>query len=164
MLLVSDPQPDLNELVRRSSVFEQEGDWEQAAALSGEFAAACRAPRLHVSRITALARQAWILNRNYRRAEAIAVADELLQTTSPLLIRHKVKDMSLVSRKNQVTIPANVMRDAGLEPGDDIRVRTIGPGRIEFVKTDELIADFAGRLDVETYPAGYLDDVRSGWG
>jgi AbrB family looped-hinge helix DNA binding protein len=72
--------------------------------------------------------------------------------------------MSLVSRKNQVTIPANVMRDAGLKPGDDIRVRTIGPGRVEFVKTDELIADFAGRLDVETYPAGYLDDVRSGWG
>lgn len=78
ILPVSDAQPDLNELVRRSSVLEQQGDWEQAAALAGEFAAACRASRLSVSRITALARQAWILNHNYRRAEAIAVADELL--------------------------------------------------------------------------------------
>jgi AbrB family looped-hinge helix DNA binding protein len=70
----------------------------------------------------------------------------------------------LVSRKNQVTIPAQVMRDAGLEPGDDIRVRTVGPGRIEFVKTEELISEFAGRLDDSTYPQGYLDDTRSGWG
>jgi AbrB family looped-hinge helix DNA binding protein len=71
--------------------------------------------------------------------------------------------VSVVSRKNQITIPANVMREAGLEPGDDVRVRSVGPGRIEFVKTDELITEFAGRLDSDTYPAGYLDDVRAGW-
>jgi AbrB family looped-hinge helix DNA binding protein len=71
--------------------------------------------------------------------------------------------VSLVSRKNQVTIPAAVMREAGLEPGDDLRVRSIGPGRIEFVKTEDLIEQFAGRLDAKTYPPGYLDDVRSGW-
>jgi AbrB family looped-hinge helix DNA binding protein len=74
-----------------------------------------------------------------------------------------VKAMSLVSRKNQITIPANVMREAGLEPGDDVRVRSVGPGRIEFVKADELIAEFAGRLDSDTYPPGYLDGVRAGW-
>ncbi len=71
--------------------------------------------------------------------------------------------MSVVSSKNQITIPASVMREAGLEPGDDIRVRTVGPGRIEFVKTDELIAEFAGRLNFDTYPPGYLDDARAGW-
>ena len=71
--------------------------------------------------------------------------------------------MSVVSRKNQIMIPANVMREAGLEPGDDVRVRSVGPGRIELVKTDELIAEFAGRLDSGTYPVGYLDDVRAGW-
>ena len=69
----------------------------------------------------------------------------------------------MVSRKNQITIPAEVMREAGLEPGDDVRVRTVGPGRIELVKADELIAEFAGRLDANTYPAGYLDDIRAGW-
>lgn len=71
--------------------------------------------------------------------------------------------MSLVSRKNQITIPADVMREAGLGPGDDVRVRSVGPGRIELVKTAELIDEYAGRLDSTTYPPGYLDDIRSGW-
>jgi AbrB family looped-hinge helix DNA binding protein len=71
--------------------------------------------------------------------------------------------MSAVSRKNQITIPADVMREAGLAPGDDVRVRSVAPGRIELVKTDELIDAYAGSLDESVYPAGYLDEVRDGW-
>ena len=37
--------------------------------------------------------------------------------------------MSAISRKNQITIPADVLRAAGLGPGDDVRVTTLGPGR-----------------------------------
>lgn len=81
----------------------------------------------------------------------------------PLRTVAKVKGVSVVSRKNQITIPAEVMREAGLEPGDDVRVRMVGPGRIELVKTEELIEEFAGRLDSKVYPPGYLDDVRAGW-
>ncbi len=65
--------------------------------------------------------------------------------------------MSLVSRKNQITIPAEVMRAAGLAAGDDVRVRSAGPGRIELIKTDELVDEFAGMLDSSAYPAGYLE-------
>jgi AbrB family looped-hinge helix DNA binding protein len=71
--------------------------------------------------------------------------------------------VSAVSRKNQVTIPAEVMRQAGLAPGDDVRISSVGPGRIELVKTDELIDEFAGALDETVYPPGYLDEVRRGW-
>jgi AbrB family looped-hinge helix DNA binding protein len=71
--------------------------------------------------------------------------------------------MSAVSRKNQVTIPADVMREAGLTPGDDVRIRSVGPGRIELVKSDELIREYAGSFDESVYPAGYLDEVRGGW-
>jgi AbrB family looped-hinge helix DNA binding protein len=71
--------------------------------------------------------------------------------------------MSAVSRKNQITIPADVMRAAGLAPGDDVRILSVAPGRIELVKSDDLIAEYAGSLDKAAYPAGYLDEVRSGW-
>ena len=68
-----------------------------------------------------------------------------------------------MSRKNQVTIPADVMREAGLAPGDDLRIRSVGPGRIELVRSDELVRDYAGSFDERVYPPGYLDEVRGGW-
>jgi AbrB family looped-hinge helix DNA binding protein len=54
--------------------------------------------------------------------------------------------MSAISRKNQITIPAEAMRAAGLHPGDDVRVESVGPGRIELVRTESLIDRNAGSL------------------
>ncbi len=71
--------------------------------------------------------------------------------------------MSVISRKNQITIPADVLREAGLAPGDDVRVSTVGPGHIELVKTDDLIDEYAGSMGNDVYPPGYLDEVRDGW-
>ena len=71
--------------------------------------------------------------------------------------------MSAISRKNQITIPADVLRAAGLTPGDDVRVSRVGPGHIELVKTDALVDEFAGSLGADVYPPGYLDEVRDGW-
>jgi bifunctional DNA-binding transcriptional regulator/antitoxin component of YhaV-PrlF toxin-antitoxin module len=71
--------------------------------------------------------------------------------------------MSAISRKNQVTLPVAALRAAGLEPGDDVQVRVIAPGRLELVRESELIAEFAGVFDATVYPAGYLDDLRREW-
>lgn len=71
--------------------------------------------------------------------------------------------MSAISRKNQVTLPVDALRAAGLEPGDDVHVRAIAPGRLELVRDDELISEFAGVFDASVYPAGYLDELRREW-
>ena len=71
--------------------------------------------------------------------------------------------MSAISRKNQITIPADVLRAAGLGPGDDVRISGVGPGHIELVKTDVLVEEYAGSLGDDVYPPGYLDEVREGW-
>lgn len=71
--------------------------------------------------------------------------------------------MSAISGKNQVTIPKKVLEEAGMGPGEDVRITSSGPGRIELIKTDDLIAEYAGRLDKRAYPAAYLDDVRREW-
>jgi bifunctional DNA-binding transcriptional regulator/antitoxin component of YhaV-PrlF toxin-antitoxin module len=71
--------------------------------------------------------------------------------------------MSVISRKNQLTLPIEALRAAGLEPGDDVRVHVVGPGRLELVRADELVDEFAGVFDATVYPDGYLDELRREW-
>jgi bifunctional DNA-binding transcriptional regulator/antitoxin component of YhaV-PrlF toxin-antitoxin module len=44
--------------------------------------------------------------------------------------------MSVISRKNQVTVPVDVLRAAGLEPGDDVRIKAVGPGRLDGLRRE----------------------------
>lgn len=71
--------------------------------------------------------------------------------------------MSRISAKNQITIPADILRAAGLEAGDDVRVKSVGPGHVELVKVEALVDLYAGSLGADVYPPGYLDEVRDGW-
>jgi bifunctional DNA-binding transcriptional regulator/antitoxin component of YhaV-PrlF toxin-antitoxin module len=71
--------------------------------------------------------------------------------------------MSVISRKNQLTLPIEALRAAGLEPGDDVRVQVVGPGRLELVRAGELVDEFAGVFDATVYPDGYLDELRREW-
>jgi len=71
--------------------------------------------------------------------------------------------MGVISRKNQVTLPVDALRAAGLEPGDDVRVQAVGPGRLELVRAEDLVEEFAGVFDASVYPDGYLDELRREW-
>jgi bifunctional DNA-binding transcriptional regulator/antitoxin component of YhaV-PrlF toxin-antitoxin module len=71
--------------------------------------------------------------------------------------------MSSISKRNRLTIPAEALRAAGLAPGDDVRVVASGQGRLEVVRVQELLAEFAGALGEREYPAGYLEGLREEW-
>ena len=71
--------------------------------------------------------------------------------------------MSVISRKNQVTLPVDALRAAGLEPGDDLRIEVVGPGRLELIRAEDLVQEFAGVFDATVYPDGYLDELRREW-
>jgi hypothetical protein len=55
------------------------------------------------------------------------------------------------------------LRAAGLGPGDDVRVVAAGQGRLGVLRVDELIDQFAGIVGRETYPPGYLEELRREW-
>lgn len=71
--------------------------------------------------------------------------------------------MPRLSRKNQVTIPVDVLRKSGIEPGDEMQVRVVGRGRLELERQPDLVDQFAGSLPSGIYPPGYLEKLRSEW-
>jgi bifunctional DNA-binding transcriptional regulator/antitoxin component of YhaV-PrlF toxin-antitoxin module len=68
-----------------------------------------------------------------------------------------------LSRKNQATIPVAVLAEAGIRPGDELRVEVLGPGRIALTRARDPLEDLVGTLGSDVYPEGYLRQLREEW-
>lgn len=71
--------------------------------------------------------------------------------------------MSRLSSKNQVTLPVEALRAAGLAAGDEVRVRAAGRGRLVVETPQSLVDCHAGTFDRSVYPDGYLQRLRDEW-
>jgi AbrB family looped-hinge helix DNA binding protein len=70
--------------------------------------------------------------------------------------------MARVSSKNQVTLPVEAMRAAGLRPGEEVTVRSIGDGELIIAARGSRVRRHAGIAE-SIYQEGELDRLRDEW-
>ncbi len=80
----------------------------------------------------------------------------------PRKVRQRRRGTTRISSKNQVTIPVEALRAAGLHPGDVLEVATAEPGQVALRRAENPYRRFAGIL-TGVYPPGYLEELRQEW-
>ncbi len=70
--------------------------------------------------------------------------------------------MPKVSSKNQITLPVEMMRTAGLQAGDEVTVRPLGDGEIVIAARGSRIVRHAG-IATGIYKKKELDRLRDEW-
>jgi bifunctional DNA-binding transcriptional regulator/antitoxin component of YhaV-PrlF toxin-antitoxin module len=70
--------------------------------------------------------------------------------------------MPRVSSKNQVTLPVETMRAAGLRAGDELTVRAHGDGEVLLATRRSRVRRHAG-IATGIYEAGEVDRLRDEW-
>ena len=70
--------------------------------------------------------------------------------------------MAKVSSKNQVTLPVEAMRAAGLHAGDELTVRPLGDGEIVLATRGSRVRRHAG-IATGIYKDSELDRLRDEW-
>jgi bifunctional DNA-binding transcriptional regulator/antitoxin component of YhaV-PrlF toxin-antitoxin module len=72
------------------------------------------------------------------------------------------RGVSTVSRKHQITVPAEAMRATGLSAGDRVRARAVGPGKVVLERVESPLERYAGAL-TGVYEPGELEELRNEW-
>jgi bifunctional DNA-binding transcriptional regulator/antitoxin component of YhaV-PrlF toxin-antitoxin module len=73
-----------------------------------------------------------------------------------------VKAIPRVSSKNQVTLPVEAMRAAGLRAGEEVTIRPIGDGELIIAARGSRVRRHAG-IAAGIYAPGELDRLRDEW-
>ncbi|MBK5221775.1 MAG: AbrB/MazE/SpoVT family DNA-binding domain-containing protein [Acidimicrobiia bacterium] len=77
-------------------------------------------------------------------------------------VRKRRRGSSTVSSKNQITIPVDALRAAGVVPGERVVARADGPGRIVIERESDVLAEMAGAL-TGAYQPDELSHLRDEW-
>lgn len=81
---------------------------------------------------------------------------------APSAKNRRRRGTTAISSKHQVTIPADAMREAGLRPGDRLRARVEGTGRVVLEREADPLDEFLGALS-GVYDGFDLDALRDEW-
>jgi AbrB family looped-hinge helix DNA binding protein len=76
--------------------------------------------------------------------------------------RTRRRGFTLISRKNQVTLPVDVVVRAGLKPGDTMAVELKTTGEIVLRPEVDPHEQYVGIFD-RVYPPRSLDELRDEW-
>ena len=92
--------------------------------------------------------------------------DEIDGRAVPLLLVKEVKKrrrgFTRISAKHQATIPVQALKEAGLKPGDEVRVVAAGRGRLVLERDLNVVERHAGKLR-GVYEPGELNRLRDEW-
>lgn len=77
-------------------------------------------------------------------------------------VKNRRRGATRISSKNQITIPADALRAAGLKVGDRVVAHADGAGRVVLEREHDVIAEFAGAM-TGAYTGNELDDLRREW-
>jgi bifunctional DNA-binding transcriptional regulator/antitoxin component of YhaV-PrlF toxin-antitoxin module len=77
-------------------------------------------------------------------------------------VKKRRRGFTRISAKHQATIPVQALREAGLKPGDEVRVVAAGRGRLVLERDLNLIERHAGKL-TDVYEPAELDRLRDEW-
>ncbi len=77
-------------------------------------------------------------------------------------VKKRRKGFTRLSTKHQATIPVQALKDAGLKPGDVLRVVAAGQGRLVLERDVDVVGRHAGSLP-GVYAPDELDALRDEW-
>ena len=77
-------------------------------------------------------------------------------------VRKRRRGFTRISAKHQATIPVQALRDAGLKPGDELRVVAAGRGRLVLERDVDVVERHAGSLP-GVYAPDELEALRDEW-
>ena len=77
-------------------------------------------------------------------------------------VKKRRRGFTRISAKHQATIPVQALKNAGLKPGDEVRVVAAGRGRLVLERDVNVVERHAGTLR-GVYERGELDRLRDEW-